>query len=220
VTIAYKGKIQHHDSEGGGGIIGVGDVQWMTAARGILHKEYHEKEWSKRGGEFQMVQLWVNLPAKDKMSTPKYQAIENNKMSKVTLSGNAGYVEIIAGEYEGKKGSAGTFSPMHIFNAHLKKKGIAEFRLPADFNTALLVIEGGIIVNGTEKIDTDNFALMSNDGEHFLIKASEDALVLILSGQPLNEPISAKGPFVMNTQQELIQAFSDYSSGKFGYLED
>jgi redox-sensitive bicupin YhaK (pirin superfamily) len=220
VTIAYKGKIQHHDSEGNGGIIGVGDVQWMTAASGILHKEYHEKEWSKKGGEFQMVQLWVNLPAKDKMSAPKYQAIENDKMSKVPLPGNAGYVEVIAGEYEGEKGSADTFSPIHIFNAHMKKGGKAEFRLPAEFNTALLVIEGKVIVNDTEKVVTDNFALMANDGEHFLIEASEDAVVLILSGQPLNEPIAAKGPFVMNTQQELIKAFSDYNSGNFGYLED
>lgn len=220
VTIAYKGKIQHHDSTGGGGIIGEGDVQWMTAAGGILHKEYHEKDWSKRGGEFQMVQLWVNLPARDKMSTPKYQAIENDKMSKVPLPGNAGYVEVIAGEYEGTKGTASTFSPMHIFNAHIKKGGKAGFRLPADFNTALLVIEGEIIVNDTIKVETDNFVLMANDGEQFSIKASENAIVLILSGQPLNEPIAAKGPFVMNTQQELMQAFSDYNSGKFGYLED
>jgi len=167
-----------------------------------------------------MVQLWVNLPAKNKMSAPKYQAIENDKMNKVSLPGNAGIVEVIAGEYGGAKGSASTFSPMHIFNAHLKNGGKAEFNLPADYNTALLVIEGDVIVNGTQRVETDNFALMANDGEHFTAEAEKDAIVLILSGQPLNEPIAAKGPFVMNTQQELMEAFSDYSSGKFGYLED
>lgn len=220
VTIAYQGKVEHHDSSGGGGVIGQGGVQWMTAASGVLHKEFHETEWSKTGGIFQMVQLWVNLPAKDKMSTPKYQAIENKTMAKVKLADNAGLIEVIAGEYEGLKGSASTFSPLNIFNAKLNKNGKAKFNLPSNYNTALLVIEGDVIVNDSEKVPTDNLALMANDGEEFTIEATEDSIVLILSGEPLNEPIAAHGPFVMNTQQELVEAFNDFNTGKFGYLED
>lgn len=220
VTIAYQGKVEHHDSSGGGGIIGEGDVQWMTAAGGVLHKEYHETEWSKKGGIFQMVQLWVNLPAKDKMSKPKYQSIVNSEMAKVTLPDNTGLIEVIAGEYNGTKGSASTFSPLHIYNARLNKGGKVNLHLPSNFNTALLVIEGEITVNGTEKVETDHLALMANDGEDFSIEATEKAVVLVLSGEPLNEPIAAHGPFVMNTHQELVEAFNDFNTGKFGYLED
>lgn len=221
VTIAYKGKVEHHDSHGGGGIIGEGDVQWMTAAAGLLHKEYHEKEWSKKGGYFQMVQLWVNLPAKDKMSTPKYQALSNANMAKVTLPDNAGVVEVIAGEYQNTKGSATTFTPINMLNAKLHKDKSADFNFPANYNTVLLVIEGGVIVNNTETVPTNNLALFENKGEAFNIKATEEnTVVLILSGEPINEPIAAHGPFVMNTQQELVQAFTDFNTGKFGYLED
>lgn len=220
VTIAYKGKVAHHDSSGGGGVIGEGDVQWMTAASGVLHKEYHEEEWSKKGGEFQMVQLWVNLPAKDKKSNPKYQAIKNQDIPRYNLSNNAGVIEVIAGEYQDTIGSASTFTPVHLFNAKLKKDGKANFSFPSHYNTALLILEGNIIVNGEEKITTNHFALMANDGENFEIEATEDALVLVLSGEPINEPIAAQGPFVMNTREELIQAFNDFNLGKFGYLED
>lgn len=220
VTIAYQGKVEHHDSSGGGGIIGSGDVQWMTAASGVLHKEFHETEWSKKGGIFQMVQLWVNLPAKDKMSSPKYQSIVNNEMAKVVLPLNAGVVEVIAGEFNGTKGSASTFSPLNILNSKLNKNGKVNFNMPSHFNTAVLVIEGEIIINKTEKVETDHLALMANDGENFTVEATENAIVLILSGEPLNEPIAAHGPFVMNTQQQLIDAFNDYNTGKFGYLED
>lgn len=220
VTIAYKGKVAHHDSSGGGGIIAEGDVQWMTAANGILHKEYHEEEWSKKGGDFQMVQLWVNLPAKDKKSNPKYQAIKNADINRYKLPDNAGNIEVIAGEYKGVKGSASTFTPVHLFNAKLNKDGIANFQIPANFNTAVLVLEGNISINGSEKVTTDHLALMANDGENFEIKASEDALVLVLSGQPINEPIAAQGPFVMNSRAELMEAFNDFNIGKFGYLED
>jgi redox-sensitive bicupin YhaK (pirin superfamily) len=220
VTIAYKGKVEHHDSSGGGGIIGEGDVQWMTAASGVLHKEFHEKEWSKKGGIFQMVQLWINLPAKDKMSTPKYQALENAKINRFMLENKLGEIEIIAGEYNGIKGSASTFSPLNLLNAKLKKSANVNFSFPKIYNTALLVIEGSIKVNNTENVPTDNFVLMANDGEDFSITATDDAVVLILSGEPINEPIAAHGPFVMNTKQELIQAFDDFNKGKFGYLED
>ena len=219
VTIAYQGKVEHHDSAGGGGIIGEGDVQWMTAASGVLHKEFHETEWAKEGGIFQMVQLWVNLPAKDKMSAPQYQAIKNTEMSKVDLGDN-GFIEIIAGDYQSKKGPATTFSPIHMMNAKLKKGGKASFSFPENYNTLALVIEGEITVNGTEVVKTNHVALFKNEGEDFEIAASDDAVVLILSGQPLNEPIFAHGPFVMNTREEIMQAFDDYNRGKFGYLED
>lgn len=219
VTIAYKGKVEHQDSSGGGGVIGEGDVQWMTAASGILHKEFHEKEWSKTGGDFQMVQLWVNLPAKYKMSTPKYQAIENSEMKRFFLDNNLGEIEIIAGNYKGIEGNASTFSPINLFNAKLKKGAKAEFSFPAEFTTAVLVLEGNITINYSEKVPTDNFALMLNDGEDFTIEATEDAVVLVLGGQPINEPIIAHGPFVMNTRQEIVDAFNDYNSGKFGTLK-
>ncbi len=220
VTIAYSGKVEHHDSSGGGGIIGEGDVQWMTAASGVLHKEFHEKEWSKKGGIFQMVQLWINLPAKYKMSAPKYQAIENARMNRFVLDNNLGEIKVIAGEYNGIKGSATTFSPLHMYNAELKNNAVASFSFPKNYNTALLVIEGSIVVNDTEVAPTDNFVLMANDGEDFTVKATEDAVVLILSGEPIKEPIAAHGPFVMNTRAELIRAFDDFNNGKFGYLED
>ncbi|MCE3075618.1 pirin family protein [Chryseobacterium gwangjuense] len=219
VTIAYEGKVEHHDSAGGGGIIGQGDVQWMTAAKGVLHKEYHETEWAKEGGIFQMVQLWVNLPSKDKMSDPKYQAIKNSDMKKVDLDEN-GFIEIIAGAYKDQKGPATTFSPVHMMNAKLKKGGKATFDFPADFNTAALVIEGSILVNGEQKVATDHLALFKNEGENFTLEATEDAVVLIISGQPLKEPIFPHGPFVMNSREEIIQAFEDYNLGKFGYLAD
>lgn len=219
VTIAYKGKVAHHDSAGNSGVIEEGDVQWMTAASGILHKEYHEENFSREGGDFQMVQLWVNLPAKDKMSPPKYQGITNAELKKVQLPDNGGIVEVIAGEYEDKLGSASTFTPVNLFNAKLNKGGKASFSFPSNYNTAILVVEGNIKLNDSEEIKTDSLGLMANDGEEFTITATEDAVVLILSGEPINEPIAAQGPFVMNTRVELIQAISDFNMGKFGYLE-
>lgn len=220
VTIAYQGKVEHHDSSGGGGVISEGDVQWMTAASGVLHKEFHEKEWSKDGGDFQMVQLWVNLPAKDKMSKPKYQAIENASIAKVPLANNGGEIEVIAGEYKGVKGTATTFTPINMLNVKLNQGAKAEFEMPASYNTGLLVIEGSIMVNGTTIGPTNHFVLMANDGEQFTIEATEDAIVLVLGGEPINEPIAAHGPFVMNTREEIVQAFEDFNKGKFGFLED
>ena len=220
VTVAYKGSVAHHDSSGGGGVIEEGDVQWMTAASGVLHKEYHSEAFSKTGGDFQMVQLWVNLPAKDKMSTPKYQAISNAQIPKIAVPNNGGVIEVIAGDYQGNKGVASTFSPVYLMNAKLNTGGEATFNLPADYNTALIVIEGNVMVNGTEEVPLDHFALFTNVGETFTIKASEKSVVLILSGAPIKEPIASHGPFVMNTRQEIMQAFEDYELGKFGELED
>lgn len=218
VTIAYNGKVAHHDSGGNSGVIAEGDVQWMTAASGVLHKEYHEENFSKQGGYFQMVQLWVNLPAKDKMSPPKYQSLVNDKIPKYLLEDGESAVEIISGNYKNIKGAANTFTPVNLLNAKLKADAIASFEFPSEYNTALLVIEGSIQVNDNEKVELNNFALFQNEGETFEVKALEDSIVLILSGEPINEPIAAHGPFVMNTHQEISQAILDYNQGKFGEL--
>lgn len=219
VTIAYKGKVAHHDSAGNSGIIGEGDVQWMTAASGVLHKEYHEQEFSKAGGDFQMVQLWVNLPAKDKMSKPKYQEITKENIRKYALDNDGGTIEVISGAYQDTPGAASTFTPVHLQNAKLNTGGKAKFSFPAHYNTALLVVEGSIKVNDEKTVATDNFLLFKNEGEDFTLEALEQSVVLILSGEPILEPIAAHGPFVMNTREEIIQAFEDVNLGKFGYLE-
>ena len=220
VSIAYRGRIAHHDSFGNSGVIGEGDVQWMTASSGLLHKEYHEKEFARSGGDFHMVQLWVNLPAKDKMSPPKYQPITNDRMGRFALPDDQGLIEVIAGSYRDAKGPASTFTPVELMNARLQAGGSADFEFPAHYNTAALVIEGRVLVNGSEKAPADNFILFGNDGEQFTIKAEEDSIVLILSGEPIREPIAAHGPFVMNTRTEIYQAFEDVENGNFGHLED
>ncbi len=220
VTIAYKGKVAHHDSFGNSGVIGEGEVQWMTAASGVLHKEYHEEGFSREGGDFQMVQLWVNLPAKVKMSPPKYQGISRDMIKKATLPNEGGTVEVIAGNYQGVAGAASTFTPLNLFNAKLKKGTAAPFSFPSRFNSALLVVEGRIRVNNTEEVPTDNLLLFANEGEDFIVEALDDAVVLILSGEPIAEPIVANGPFVMNTKAEILQAFEDVRNNKFGFLKD
>ncbi len=219
VTLAYQGSVAHHDSAGNSGVIHAGGVQWMTAASGVLHKEYHDRAFSEKGGPFQMVQLWVNLPAKDKMSEPRYQGFDHGQIPKYLLPGGQGTVEIVSGSYKGIQGAAKTFTPVHLFNARLNKGAEAEFSFPAHYTTGLLVIEGSVRVNGTETVPTDHFLLFDNEGEDFSVEAPEDALVLILSGEPINEPIAAHGPFVMNTHAEIVQAFQDVNMGKFGYLE-
>ncbi|HLP20856.1 MAG TPA: pirin family protein [Chitinophagales bacterium] len=219
VTIAYHGKVAHHDSAGNSGVIGEGDVQWMTAASGILHKEYHEQEFSRKGGAFQMVQLWVNLPAKDKMSKPKYQALSVNDMGKYQLPDNGGHVDVIAGEFKGVKGPAFTFSPIQAYNLYLNKGAKISFDLPENYNTGLLVVEGDVVIN-EQSVPVDNFVLFENKGTQIEVEALADAKVLVLSGEPINEPIFAYGPFLMNTREEVIQAYDDVNAGKFGYLED
>lgn len=220
VTIAYKGKIEHKDSRGNHGVIGEGDVQWMTAGKGILHQEYHEEEFSKKGGTFQMVQMWVNLPAKDKETNPQYQDLLFGDMTKVEVANGGGFVNVIAGEYQGEKGKGTTFSPIHLYNAYLKKGGKADFEFPNTYNTAILVIEGGVKVNDNQVLAKDSFGMFeNNNGETFSLEATDDnTIVLIMSGEPLNEPIAHYGPFVMNTQEQLVQAFQDFQDGKFGVL--
>lgn len=219
VTIAFHGKVAHHDSAGNSGIIGEGDVQWMTAGSGILHKEYHEEEFSKTGGPFQMVQLWVNLPAKFKKTKPKYQEITNAKMGRYYLPDDKGFVEVIAGELNGVKGPASTFTPIHLYNARVKKGAKLTLSFPLQYNTGLLMIEGNIKVNDINA-HADHFVLLKNDGEEFTIEATEDSVILVLSGEPINESIVAYGPFVMNTWQEIEQAVNDVNAGKFGVLEE
>jgi len=217
-TFAFKGRVAHHDSRGNSGVIGEGDVQWMTAGSGILHKEYHEEEFARTGGDFHMVQLWVNLPARDKMTEPRYQAIVNSDFGKYHVPGDLGVLEVVAGEYESVIGAASTFSPLQIYIGKVKTGAELTFSTPINYNTALLNLEGNLRVNG-EEIPTDNFVLMANDGEEFSVAATDDAMYFILSGKPLGEPIAAYGPFVMNTQEEIRQAMNDFGSGKFGQLD-
>ena len=219
VTIAYKGRVAHHDSAGNAGVIGEGDVQWMTAASGILHKEYHDAEWSKLGGEFQMVQLWVNLPAKFKMSKPKYQPIRREEFGQVVLPDGKGIIEIIAGNFNNTNGPATSFTPIEMYNARLKKGAKVHFSLPQNYNTGFVIIEGAVTVN-EKPAATDHFVLFANDGTDIYVEATENAIVLILSGEPIHEAIIPYGPFVMNTKQEIVDAYDDWNSGKFGVLED
>lgn len=220
VTIAYHGKIAHHDSKGNSGIIGEGDVQWMTAGSGILHKEYHEKEFNRTGGLFQMVQLWVNLPAKDKMTEPKYQPILHSEMGKYTIQNDGGVVNVIAGEFNGIKGPANTFTSINMYDIRLNKNNSLTLNLQENYNTGFLIIEGTVKINNENEVKVNNFVLFKNEGTEITIEALEDSKVLVLNGEPINEPIRQYGPFLMNTDEELQQAFYDYSNGAFGYLED
>jgi redox-sensitive bicupin YhaK (pirin superfamily) len=220
VTVAYHGKVAHHDSAGNSGVIGEGDVQWMTAGAGVLHKEYHEKKFSKKGGLMQMVQLWVNLPAKFKMTPAKYQPIENSDMAKYLLDDKASFIEIIAGEYKGKKGPAFTFTQMHMSNARLKTGIKAEFSFPDSWNTCMLVTEGEVKVNSTKNAAENQLIYFGHSGEDIIIEAKNESVVLVLSGEPIEEPVASYGPFVMNTNEEIKKAYEDYYNGSFGYLED
>ena len=220
ITFAYKGSVAHHDSAGNAGVINPGDVQWMTAGGGVLHKEYHEKTFDQKGGAFEMVQLWINLPKAHKMTPAKYQSILHKNKPKVDLPNNMGSVHIIAGEYKGLKGIANAFSPVNIYDFHLNPNGEVNFTLPAHFNSCILVIDGGIIVNETQTVDENHYLQFTNAAGEIHIKASKKSILLLLSGEPLNEPYVGYGPFVMNTEEEIRQAIEDYNQGKFGYLAD
>lgn len=221
VTIVYHGKIAHQDSRGNRGVIGAGDIQWMTAASGVLHQEYHEAGFSREGGIFQVVQLWINLPAKDKMSEPKYQSITNVQIPRYNLPDAAGQVEVVAGEFKGIRGVAKTFTPLELYHIHLRVQKSIRLSLPAEYNTGILVIQGKVQVNEKEEAPADHFILFKNKGEEIFLKATEkDTILLLLSGEPIREPIVAYGPFLMNTKDEILQAYHDLNSGKFGTLED
>ncbi|MGB4546341.1 MAG: pirin family protein, partial [Flavobacteriaceae bacterium] len=196
VTLAYQGSVAHHDSGGNQGIIGPGGVQWMTAASGVLHKEYHEAEFAKKGGIFQMVQLWVNLPAAHKMSPPKYQGFSEKDIPTVHLDHKMGHIKVVAGQYQGTKGAATTFTEVHLYNVHLNDQGKASFSFPAQNNTAVLVLSGNIsIASHEETIEENHLVLFKNEGESFEISTNQATDLLVLSGSPINEPIAAQGPF-------------------------
>jgi len=219
VTLAFEGSVAHHDSFGNSGVIGPGDVQWMTAASGILHKEYHEKEFSRSGGTFHMAQIWVNLPKAHKMDSPRYQAIAGGQMGVVTLANGEGEVRVIAGEYRGVKGPAATVSPINMFEIRLNPKGRVDLSFPAHQNTGLLVLKGEVTINGKSSANALDFVLFENEGEDIQVEAQAESQLLLLNGEPIDEPVVQYGPFVMNTEQEIRQAMVDFRNGKFGYLE-
>ncbi len=220
VTIVYEGGVSHKDSTGQGGTIGPGDVQWMTAGSGILHQEFHSDDFAKQGGIFQMVQLWVNLPAKHKMTPPTYQEILSQSIPKIELSNSGGSIRVIAGEHEGRVGPAKTFTPMNVFDIRLKKGEELVLPAPDGWNTSVVVLRGALegATNSGVVAKDAKMLMFSQDGEGIKLKALEDAVALLLSGEPIAEPIVGYGPFVMNTREEINQAISDFNQGAFGSI--
>jgi redox-sensitive bicupin YhaK (pirin superfamily) len=218
VTIAYQGSVSHRDSAGNQGTIYPGDVQWMTAASGVVHEEMHAKEFAEKGGTFEMVQLWVNLPKAVKMSAPRYQGITKEEIPVVALGKN-GRARIIAGELAGVKGPAKTFSPVNVFDLQLKAGEAMKIAVPDGHNTGVVLLKGDVVLNGSSTLKGEaRIATLSASGEEITLDPKEDSTLLILSGEPINEPVASYGPFVMNTQDELKQAFEDYRSGRMGSL--
>ncbi len=217
VTILYSGEVEHRDSGGGGGKIGPGDVQWMTAGSGVVHEEMHSWDYTKSGGSFEAIQLWVNLPARLKMTKPKYQGLVSADIPDVALANNAGRVRVIAGSYEGHKGPAETFTPMNLWDVRLNASGGAAFIAPAGHTTSVFVLSGKVTVNGAQAASAEMIVL-DRQGEAVRIDAESDSKLLFLSGEPIDEPVFGYGPFVMNTEAEIRQAMTDYQSGRMGHL--
>jgi len=217
VTIVYAGEVEHRDSSGGGGIISAGDVQWMTAAGGIVHEEFHGPEFAKNGGLFEVIQLWVNLPAKDKLAPPGYQALTSVQIPQVELAAG-GALRVIAGDYDGHAGPARTFTPMNIWDVRLQADKRVEFTVPADYTTGLFVLRGEIALADGERVGEAQLAVLERVGDSFTVEALEDATVLVLNGQAIAEPVVGYGPFVMNTRDEISQAIADYQSGRMGRI--
>ncbi len=220
VTIAFEGSVAHHDSHGHSGVIRPGDVQWMTAGSGVLHKEYHEKEFASKGGAFHMLQLWVNLPAKHKMTEPRYQSITSEMVGKAVLPDNAGLVRVVAGAYDGITGPAKTFSPINLLIGELHAGRHAGFTFPPTTNTGILFTGGEATLQGKTPVSAMDFVLFDNDGEDVRVEATTNCSFVVFNGEPINEPVAHYGPFVMNTMQEIEEAFEDFREGKFGVLED
>jgi quercetin 2,3-dioxygenase len=214
VTIVYQGEVEHRDSSGGGGKIGPGDVQWMTAAAGILHDEFHSHDFTRKGGTLEMVQLWVNLPAHDKSAPPGYQSISSSDITSVPLPGGAGSLGVIAGEYAGKRGPARTFTPIDVWDLRLNAGKSVELRVVEGRTLALVVLRGTVLVNDTEIAREAQLVILEREGVDFTLEANSDATVLVLSGEPIDEPVVAYGPFVMNTEAEIQQAIDDFNQGK------
>jgi redox-sensitive bicupin YhaK (pirin superfamily) len=218
VTIVYAGEVEHRDSSGGGGRIGPGDVQWMTAASGLVHEEFHGRAFARRGGTFEMVQLWVNLPARDKMAPPRYQSIVAADIPTVRLADGAGSVRVIAGEFAGTQGPARTFTPIQLWDLRFDGTHRADLAVPDGYTTALAVLRGSLGVNGSEAIGAAEVGLFDRSGTHVAVESTPDTTALLLCGAPIDEPIVGQGPFVMNAPGEIRRAMLDYQSGKMGHL--
>ena len=220
VTIAYHGEVAHRDSTGGGGVIKEGDVQWMTAGAGIIHEEFHSEAFSQRGGLFEMVQLWVNLPAKDKNTPARYQHLAKENIPVVTLPNEAGYIRVIAGEYEDARGAAQTFTEMNVWDIVLRANVATSLQLPENHNLSMVVLRGDVTFNGTQTAHAGELVgFVTEAGTIELQAGSEEVKILLLSGVPIDEPVVGYGPFVMNTQQEIRQAINDFNAGRFGAIE-
>lgn len=218
VTIVYDGEVEHRDSTGNGGIIGPGDVQWMTAAGGILHEEFHSQAFTRTGGPFRVVQLWVNLPAKDKMMPGGYQSILNSQIPVVTLDGDAGTARIIAGDFNGTRGPANTFTPINVWDVRLARDADVTLNLPDGHIAMLVVLTGHVTINGNQDAGEAEVILLDRKGSDVSIHADGDATLLVLTGEPIDEPIVGYGPFVMNSEAEIRQAIDDFNSGRFGSM--
>lgn len=218
VTIVYSGEVEHRDSAGGGGVITPGDVQWMTAASGLVHEEFHGAEFAKRGGEFEMVQLWVNLPRKDKMTKPRYQGVKNETIPTVTLPDGAGTLRVIAGNYQDAKGPALTFTPINMWDLRLKAGSTVSLKVPEGHTTTAFVLSGQVEAIGGEKVGEAELAVFERFGEELTFKVLEDTKMLFLGGEPIDEPIVGYGPFVMNSIGEIKQAFIDFEEGRMGQM--
>jgi redox-sensitive bicupin YhaK (pirin superfamily) len=218
VTIVYEGEVAHRDSVGNSGLIGPGDVQWMTAAAGILHEEFHSPAYTRSGGPFEMVQLWVNLPAKHKMSAPRYQTLLNASIPRIEIAGGAGSVRVIAGEFAGRQGPAATFSQVNVWDVRLKGGHAVTLSVPDGHNAALAVLRGEVSANASRKVGAAELVVLSAAGNEVSIEAASDATFLLLSGEPLLEPVVGYGPFVMTSRQEIETAIDDFNRGKFGRI--
>ncbi|MGE3773315.1 MAG: pirin family protein [Gammaproteobacteria bacterium] len=216
VTIVYQGELEHRDSTGAGGRIGPGDVQWMTAGGGIVHEEFHSRAFTERGGTVEMVQLWVNLPAKDKMTTPRYQTLLDAQIPSVALPDGAGRVRVIAGEFDGQRGPAQTFTAIDVWDLRLEQGGVARLDTQDGHTLALVVLRGAVLINGEETAREGQLVHLDRAGSGVAIEAGSDATVLWLSGAPIDEPVVGYGPFVMNSEAEIRQAIEDFESGHFG----
>ena len=218
VTISWQGAVDHRDSAGNSGTIYPGDVQWMTAASGVVHEEKHEREFTKNGGVFEVVQLWVNLPKEHKMTKPRYQAITSQQIPVVNVGGES-IARVIAGELNGVKGPAKTFTPVNVFDVRLKAGDKVDLALPEGHNSLLVLLKGDVTINGTTALEGEaKKATLSAEGDTVALEAKVDTILLILSGEPIDEPVASYGPFVMNTREELMQAVTDYQSGRMGHL--
>jgi len=218
VTIVYEGILAHRDSTGNAGVIGPGDVQWMTAASGIVHEELHEKEWAKNGGTLHAIQLWVNLPAASKMSPPGYQTILNDDIPSIDLDGGAGRLRVIAGSFLGHKGPAHTFTPVELYDLQMKAGKQVALAFSEGHNTSIFVLRGHASVNGSEAAGEAELIVCKREGSQVAVEAQEDSRLLVMAGNPIDEPVVQYGPFVMNTKAELVQAVNDYQAGKMGHL--